>query len=107
MPYKFETEGKKIPKDKDKRIKLTDEQREQIREMYATGLYSQRTLAKMFNVSRRLIVFTIYPERLEENKKRRAERGGSKQYYDKDKHREYMKQHRRRKRELDKNGELE
>ena len=46
MPYKFETEGKKIPKDKDKRIKLTDEQREQIREMYATGLYSQRTLVK-------------------------------------------------------------
>mgnify|MGYP001945381854 FL=1 len=107
MPYKFETERKRIPKEKDRRIKLTDEQREEIRKLYATGLYSQRKLAKKFGVSRRTIVFTIYPERLEENKKRRQECGGSKIYYDKDKHREYMRRHRQYKRQLAEKGELE
>lgn len=42
---------------------------------------SQRALAKMFNVSRRLVVFTCMPEKLEKNKADRQERGGWKQYY--------------------------
>jgi hypothetical protein len=42
---------------------------------------SQRELARMFNVSRRLVQFTCMPEKLEQCKQRREERGGWKQYY--------------------------
>ena len=52
MPYKFETDKKKIPRDKDRRVKLSEEDRQEIKELYP--FISQRTLAKMFNVSRRL-----------------------------------------------------
>lgn len=65
----------------DRRVKLTDEEREEIYNVYKDGLFSQRELATLFNVSRRTIQFIIAPEKLAENKLRRAERGGSKQYY--------------------------
>ncbi len=82
----------------DKRVKLTDEQRKEIKEN-KLGL-SQRKLAQDYGVSRRLIQFILDPEKLEENKKRREERGGSKIYYDKDKHKESMRIHRKRKTDL-------
>lgn len=57
MPYKS---GKiKLPKELDRRRKLMDEQLEEIRVKYATGFYSQRQLAREYNVSRRLITFCI------------------------------------------------
>ena len=48
MPYK--SEKIKLSKEQDRRIKLTDEQRQEIRDKYATGLYSQRNLASEYNV---------------------------------------------------------
>lgn len=97
MPYK--SEKIIIAKSEfDKRVKLSESDKEEIRRL--SSEYSQRYLAKMFGVSRRLIVFTIYPERLEENKKRRIERGGSKQYYDREKHNDYIKAHRQYKHKL-------
>lgn len=97
MPYK--SEKIIIAKSEfDKRIKLSESDKEEIKRL--SSEYSQRYLAKIFGVSRRTIVFTIYPERLVENKKRRIERGGSKQYYDREKQRDYIKTHRRYKQEL-------
>lgn len=61
---------------------------------------SQRSLARMFNVSRRLITFVLDPEKQAENLKRRAERGGSKTYYNKEKHRECIRNHRKYKHEI-------
>ena len=82
----------------DKRVKLTDEEREEIYNVYRDGLFSQRELATLFDVSRRTVQFIIAPEKLIENKIRRAERGGSKQYYNtqantlaQKEHREYKK----------------
>ena len=49
MPYK--SEKIKLPKEHDRRIKLTDEQREEIREKYSTGLYSQRALAREYQAA--------------------------------------------------------
>lgn len=49
MPYK--SEKIKLPKEYDRRIKLTDEQREEIKEKYATGLYSQRALAREYQAA--------------------------------------------------------
>lgn len=67
MPYK--SEKIKLNENQDRRKKLTTEQREEIRNKYSTGLYSQRTLAKEYNVSRRLISFVLD----EEKQKRNAE----------------------------------
>lgn len=49
----------------------------------------------MFNVSRRLIIFIVYPERKERNYQARLENGGSKIYYKKEKHTESIRKHRR------------
>jgi IS30 family transposase len=83
----------------DRRVKLTDDQREEIKDL-KDGILSQRSVATMYNVSRRTIQFIWFPEQLEENKRRRAERGGSAQYYDRKKHAEAMKEHRNYKKEL-------
>lgn len=105
MPYKFEYENKHIPKELDRRRKLTDEQKEEIKKLY--GTISQRKLAKLYGVSRRLIIFIGCPEKYKRNLQQREESGGSMQYYDKDKQREYSKNHRRYKRSLDIENKLE
>lgn len=104
MPFKFQTEKKKIPATKDRRRKLTHEQREEIR-ANPKGL-SQRSLAREFGVSRRTVQFILDPLKLEQNLLRREERGGWFKYYDKDKHREAMQDHRKYKKELNEKGEL-
>ena len=104
MPYK--SEKIKIEKTKfDKRIKLNEEQKDKIASL--KGLVSQRKCAEMFNVSRRTIVFIWFPERLQRNKQVRQERGGSKQYYNKIKNTEYMREHRRYKQQLYLKGQIQ
>ena len=106
MPYKS---GKIIiaKTSFDKRVKLTDDDKKLIRKLRAEENLSQRVLARQFNVSRRLIQYVLDPEKLAENIRKRNERGGSKQYYDKEKHREYMKEHRRYKQNLYIKGKIE
>lgn len=107
MPYKHETDKMRIPRKKglDKRIKLTPEQREEIRDN-VLGL-SLNALASQYKVSKRTVHFIICPEKYELMLKQRKERGGSKQYYDKDKHKESMKAHRTYKTQLHKQNKLE
>ena len=101
MPMPYKSEKIKIQGTKhDRRAKLTPKQKVEIKKLYEAGDISQRALADMYNVSRRLIVFCIYPERLAANVKVRNERGGSKQYYVKEKHRVFMKEHRKYKQKL-------
>lgn len=88
----------------DKRVKLTSEQRHEIF-LNKEGL-SQRSLAKLYGVSRRTIQFILDPDKLKENLKRREERGGTKQYYDKEKHKDYVQSHRLYKKELNEKGLL-
>lgn len=88
---------------KDRRIKLSATEKEEIKKI--TGL-SLMDIAKKYGVSKRLIHFIKCPEKLEENKKRRLERGGSKLYYNRKKNTEYMKKHRRYKQDLFKKGEI-
>lgn len=102
MPYK--SEKIKIEKTShDRRIKLTEDQKDKIRSEVGK---SQRKLAEEYGVSRRTIQFILSPEKLLENKKRRLERGGWKQYYNKDKYNQEMKEHRRYKQELYLKGEI-
>lgn len=62
MPHKWATDKVPMPRDHDKRIRLTDAQREEIRLLY--GTVSQRKLAKRYGVSRRTIQFIGAPEKL-------------------------------------------
>jgi hypothetical protein len=91
----------------DKRVKLTDESRQQIKEEYETGDISIHSLSKKYKVSRRTIQFILFPDRLDKAKEQFAERRKDGRYYDKDKHREYTKQHRDHKKELWNKGLLE
>lgn len=103
MPYKSEKikiEGTKY----DRRRKLTEEQKNEI--IALRGEISQRKCAEKFGVSKRTIVFLWYPERLQANKQRRLERGGWRQYYRKEEHRETMKNTRRYKHGLYKEKRL-
>lgn len=86
----------------DKRCKLIPCQVEMVKKLHEEG-WSQRQLATRFNVSRRLIVFTVYPERRVKNYQKRVERGGSKQYYEPEKWPEIVRNHRRRKHQILKN----
>ena len=99
MPYT--SEKVKIENTKfDRRKKLTKDDEEQIRKLYSTGDHSQRDLAAQFKVSRRLITFVIDPAKREANYQVRVAKGGSKQYYDKEKHTKSVREHRRYKQKL-------
>ena len=104
MPYT----SSKIPIQKtkyDRRIKLTDSDKEKIREMSTAGK-TQTEIAKKFKVSRRAVSFVIKPGSVERNKRRREERGGWRQYYSKDKHARSVKEHRHYKQQLYKDGHI-
>lgn len=105
MPYKFE----KIPINNeklDKRVKLTDEDKQKIKEEYESGSISINGLAREYKVSKRLIQFTLFPERKDKAQKMFAERQKDGRYYDKEKHKGYMKSHREHKKELYSKGLL-
>ena len=60
----------KIGSQYDKRRKLTEEDKDNIRNMYATGMWSHRTLAEHYHVSKSLITIILNPERSEKVKNR-------------------------------------
>jgi transposase len=99
MPYKTE----KLKLDSpflDKRVKLLPCQKEMVLYWTQQGL-SQRKIAAMFKVSRRLITFIQDPKKKERDLENRAARGGSKVYYKGGKEwNETMKRHRTRKHNL-------
>lgn len=107
MPYKSEYTKMKIKREDNRAIKLSPEQRIEIKQLYTTGLYSQRGLAKKFNVSRRTVVYCIYPEKYEKNREQFKERQKTGIYYDKEKQRVYSQRTRQHRKELYKEGKLE
>jgi len=88
----------------DRRIKLTEDQREDIAANRME--LSHNRLAKLYKVSRRTISFILDPDREAENKKRREERGGHELYYDKKRQNKAQKEHRKYKDKLLKKGEI-
>ena len=66
MPYK--SEKIKLKGLQDRRKKLTDNQREEIRELYETGLYSLNDLAKKYNVSKKTILLMVNKDSYEKAK---------------------------------------
>ena len=71
MPYK--SEKIKLKGLQDRRKRLTDEQREEIKGLYGTGSFSLNDLAKRFNVSKKTILLIVNNESAEKAKKYRQE----------------------------------
>ena len=101
MPYKSEKikiEGTQH----DRRRRLTEQQKDEI--VSLRGVISRKRSSLIYEVSERTIDFLWYPERLEKSKQLRQERGGWRQYYNKDEHKESIKDTRRHKQNLFKKG---
>jgi len=84
----------------DRRVKLTKDDKKEIFEVYEEGLFSQRELATLFDVSRRTISFIVSPEQLAANKECRKVKGGWKQYYNKEANTIEQQEHRAYKKAL-------
>ena len=103
MPYK--SEKMKLSETQDRRRKLTEKQKEEIRAIYATGVCGTRPLANKFGVSRKTIQVIVNPKIAEKSKQRIKEHWRdyrpSKEEWAKT-----MKEHRHYKNELYLKGEL-
>lgn len=54
----------------DRRRRLTDKDKDDIRRLYAEGKHSMMSLARIYNVSKSLILITVNPERARRVKER-------------------------------------
>ena len=103
MPYK--SEKIKLNGLQDRRKRLTDEQRKEIKELYGTGFYSLNDLAKKYNVSKKSILLIVNEESAAKAKQYRKEHWREWQGT-KEEHREAIKKTRRYKHSLMLKGEL-
>ncbi len=103
MPYK--SEKIKLKGLQDRRKRLTDEQRKEIEKLYGTGLYSLNDLAKKFGVSKKTILLIVNKDSAEKAKQYRKEHWKEWQRTGEEWN-EVVKEHRKYKHELYKNGEL-
>lgn len=65
MPYKYQYKKLKIPRALDRRVKLTDEDKEHIKKLYKEG-NGIREIARLYEhkCTRRVIQYTLFPDRL-------------------------------------------
>lgn len=107
MPYKSD-KIKIAGTSYDRRVKLTDGEREEIKYLYKTSVHSQRKLASMFNVSRSLIAMVLNPERLQRARELFKERRKDGRYNVSRKERaRIIREHRRYKRQLFVEGKIQ
>lgn len=105
MPYK--SEKIRLSREQDRRVKLSEAQREEIRQKFNSGGYSQRALAREYGVSRRLISFILFPEKAAIAKEQLKERKADGRYKpSKEQWAATVREHRRYKQELYKAGKL-
>lgn len=91
----------------DRRVKLTEGQQEEIKYLYETSIHSQRKLAEMYGVSKSLIAMIVNPERRERCRAQAMERRKDGRYaVSKKKRAEIIREHRRYKYSLYKDGKI-
>lgn len=103
MPYKSE----KIPLGKyDRRVKLSNTQREEIKELRKLGL-SYRVIAERYEVSKSLIILVCNPDIAERKRLAFIERSRKGRYKpDKEEWASTMREHRQYKEKLHKEGKI-
>ena len=103
MPYK--SEKIKLPEQLDRRRKLTEEQKKEIRKKYGTGFYSLNGLAKEYSVSKKLILIIVNPESKRKNDQRIKDHWRDYQETGEE-HNKTIREHRHYKQELYKSGKI-
>lgn len=102
MPMK--DENLRVGKENDRRIKLNDQQRDEVKELRKQGL-SYDKIAKNFDVSKGLIIMICNPDIAERKRKQFIERSREGRYrYPKEQRNKYMREHRHYKRKLYEDG---
>jgi len=94
MPYKIDTCKMKLPRKLDRRIKLTNQQRIEIANLF-NQWYTQTRLALIFEVHRKTIRNIVYPEKYQADLKRRIDGKCHKLYYNREKNTQAVKNTRR------------
>lgn len=89
----------------DRRLKLTEEQREEIILLHEQGM-SQRKLAIKFNVDRKTIYNTLNNDKYLEQLERRKKEQAHLKYYDKEQNTITKREHRRYKQKLYLKGKI-
>ena len=103
MPYK--SEKLKLSETQDRRRKLTDDQKEEIKRIYESGVCGTRPLAKQFGVSRSTIQVIVNPA-IKQRRHDYIANNWRKYRPTKEEWAETMKEHRHYKQELYLKGEL-
>jgi len=81
-------------------VKLTEAQREEIKELYTTTKTSYQKVADMFEVSKRLVYFIVNPDKAEQARAGYKIRRQDGRYYNKELHKLAMRKHRKHKGEV-------
>lgn len=95
----------KLDEKQDRRIKITSDKKEEIRNKYSAGEYSLRMLANEYGVCKKTILLIVNEESKEKDKLRKKE-NWKKYQRDRKTRTEYARRVREYKRELYKKGEL-
>jgi hypothetical protein len=105
MPYT--SEKIILPRELDRRVKLTEIDKKDIKARHKAG-EPIHAIARAYKgvCSRRMIQFVIFPERLKALQEKYIEEKHHLKYYDKDKSRETMREHRAYKQALYLSGSL-
>lgn len=98
MPLKFDKF--KIPKELDGRKKITDDDRKEAKELYERGLAIREIARRMSHISRRSIVFILFPERLVAQQEKQKKEEHWRRYYDKNRQKQAIKKLREKKRKI-------
>ena len=94
MLYKFTTSKIKLPREADRRVKLTDDDKARINLLHEQG-ESQRAIARLIPCSRKMVKFIIYPALYEHAKALHKERRKDGRYYDRVKNTTAAREHKR------------
>ena len=108
MPYKSELKKIRLPREHDRRVKLTDEDREDIKKLFTRDKLGVREIARMYEgkCSRRLIQLILFPERYEVMKKRQKDEKPWLKSYDRKERARIAREHRSYKYKLLKSKKL-
>ena len=90
----------------DRRRKLTDTQKQEIKELYSSGFHSLNSLAKQFGVSKKTILLIVNKNSKAKNDKRIKEHWRDYQKFGKE-HAQVMREHRQYKQQLYLKGEIQ